>query len=142
MDFGAIRTAISDIALEVPGIRYGYPRGASAVAGTPAVVVGMAAADEIIPGNRQVTNMRFPFELLIERTTGDLARDAAKYDTFVNLIVAKFAGDQNLNDTVTMAYVTAWDTDHFVEYGGATYAGILFTLSVTVHEVMPQGLRS
>ena len=141
MDFAAIRTAIGDLSLEVTGVRKVYPRGADAVAVTPAVVVGMPRADEVIPGNRQVTNMSIPFELLIERTA-DQARDSALLDSYVNLFVAKFAREQSLNDTVVMAYITEWDSGHFAEYGGATYAGVLFTLTVTVHETMTQALVS
>lgn len=139
MDLVAISSSAADVARSIAGIRYSYAREVETIPATPAVMIGMATAPEIIPGNRQVTNMHLPIRLYVERLT-DQARDVTTTYGYVNSFVFAYASSQSLGGTVADAYITAWDTNVWDSIGGALYGVVEFTLSITVHETVHQSL--
>lgn len=139
MDLVAISSNAADVARRISGIRYSYPREVDTIAATPAVMIGMATAREVIPGNRQVTNLDLPIRLYVERVS-DQARDVTASYGYVNSFVFAYASSQSLGGTVDDAYVTAWDTNVWDSIGGAMYSVVEFTLSITVHETVHQSL--
>lgn len=140
MNLNTIAQNIAAVASSISGVRGASPWDVDTVPATPYVVVGMSRA-QVIPGDRQVVNAQIPFRLYVERTA-DGARDAKGTNSYVNDFLTTFALDQSLGGAVTDATITAWDSDVFYAIGGATYAAVDFTLSVTVHEHVPQALRT
>lgn len=139
MDLLAISSNAANVARGIAGIRYAYAREQETIPGTPAVVVGMATSASVIPGNRQVTNFALPVRLYVERLA-DQPRDVATAYGYVSTFVTTYAVNQSLNGSVQDAYITAWDTGVYDEIGGALYSVVDFTLNVTVHEAVTQGL--
>lgn len=141
MNLVTITDNIALVAASITGIRGAYGQEPDAVPGTPFVIVGLPRAFEVIPGNRTVTNMAIPVRLYIERLS-DEKRDARIAYGYVATFITTFALDQSLGGTVSDCTITGWDTNQFDAVAGATYAVVEFTASVTVHEAVPQALRT
>jgi hypothetical protein len=140
VDLNLIAQNVAAVASSISGVRGASPWEVDTIPATPYAVVGMSRA-QIIPGDRQVTNMTMPLRLYVERIA-DSARDAKTTNTYVATFVTTFAKDQSLAAAVTDSYIAAWDSDVFYAIGGALYAAVDFTLSVTVHEHVVQALRT
>lgn len=143
MNLITITDNIATIAGTITGIRGASGQELDTIPGTPYVVVGLPKALEVLPGNRQITNMAIPVYLLIERLS-DQKRDLRVAYGYVPTFVTTFASNQGLSSALPTgtidAYVNAWDTNTTYSIGGATYWAVDFTLYVTVHEPVTQSL--
>ncbi len=141
MDLVAITDNMATLAATISGIRGASGQETDTIPATPYVVIGLPIAHEVIPGDRTVTNMAIPVRLYIERVSDD-KRDSRRAFAFVATFVTTFALDQDLSGTVQDCTITGWDTSKFDSVGGALYWVVEFTASVTVHEHVPQALRT
>lgn len=136
----SINQGIAAVASTITGVRGASPWEVDTIPATPYAVVGMGRSS-VIPGDRTVINLQVPMRLYYERLA-DSARNAKDTLSMVGDFVTAFALDQDLGGAATDATLTAWDADVFYAIGGAEYAAVDFTVSVTVHEHIPQALRT
>ena len=141
MNLVTISDNIAAVASTLSGVRGASGQGLDTIPVTPYVVVGLPTGLNVIPGNRQVTNIDFPLHLYIERVSGE-KRDIRALYNWIPTFVNAYAADQSLGNVVSDCYITAWDTNVVDTVGGEDYRVVDFTLSVTVHEAITQALRT
>lgn len=138
MNLLTITDNIATVAATISGVRGASGQELDTIPVTPFVMVGLPRAFEVVPGDRQITNMAIPIWLYIERVS-DQKRDLRVAYGFIPTFVTTFALNGSLSGAVTHIYITAWDPTLALEVGGSTYWAIEFTATVTVHEQVTQG---
>ena len=138
MNLITITDNVATVAASISGIRGATGQEPDSIPMTPYVVVGLPKA-LVIPGDRTVTTMDLPMYVLIERLSG-AQRDLRIAYGFVPTFVTTFAVNQSLSGTVQDATITGWDTNTEYTIAGATYWAVEFTLTVGLHEHVPQKL--
>lgn len=130
MNTNALCTAVAAKASTVTALR-GYSAVVpDTIPSSPWLIVGSHSAT-YEAGNMDKIRYTFPLRVYVERAA-DSARTQVVVNDLVDAMVTAYRNGLTYGGTVAEARVTAWNTDLYVEVGGALYQVVEFTLFALV----------